>query len=94
VADVDTKYSPKVSCYAMANGNILECKISKKLFWQFPLEEGDVIEITKTMNKPRQTKNEYGDWVDIPDTNVLWIIKYRRIFHQEKKEKTGGKKVG
>ena len=94
VVSVDTKYSPKLKCYAMANGNTIECKINKKLFWQFPLEEGDVIEINETMTKPRQTKTEEGKWVDVQGTKVLWITGYRRIFHQEKKEKTGGKKVG
>ena len=86
VSSVDTKYSPKVNCYALANGNTLECKISKKTFNIKPLEEGDVIEISDTMTKPRQTKNEDGKWVDVPDTKVLWIISYKVIFRQDKEK--------
>lgn len=86
IGSVDTKYSPKINCYAMANGNTIECKIAKKTFVMKPLEEGDVIEIFDTMTKPRQTINEDGKWVDIPDTKVFWITGYKILFHQEKEK--------
>lgn len=87
VSAVDTKYSPKISCFALANGNTIECKIDKRTYAGGQLEEGDVIEIKDTVAKPRQTKNENGKWVDIPNTKVYWITGYRILFHQNKKEK-------
>jgi len=87
ISSVDTKYAPKVTCYAMANGNTIECKISRQVYNRCPLEEGDVIDIEDTNTRPRQTKNEDGKWVDVPGTKVVWITGYRRKFHQEKKEK-------
>ena len=84
VSSVDTKYSPKISCFALANGNTIECKIDKRTYVSSQLEEGDLIEIKDTVAKPRQTKNENGKWVDVPGTKVYWITGYRIKFHQNK----------
>ena len=84
VASIDTKYSPKLSCFAMANGNTIECKIAKKTYNMKPLEEGDIIEIFDTMTKPRQQMNENGKWVEVPGTKVFWITGYKILFHQKK----------
>lgn len=86
VSSIDTKYSPKISCFALANGNTIECKIDKRTYAGGQLEEGDVIEIKDTVAKPRQTKNENGKWVDVPGTKVYWITGYRILFHQKKEK--------
>lgn len=86
VSAVDTKYSPKITCFALANGNTIECKIDKRTYAGGQLEEGDVIEIKDTVAKPRQTKNENGKWVDVPGTKVYWITGYRILFHQKKEK--------
>lgn len=86
VADVNTKYSPKLSMYALANGNTIEVKINKQEFNRNPLEIGDVIMINNTITKPRQTKNESGDWVNIPDSKVFWITDYRKVADKDLQE--------
>jgi DNA polymerase-3 subunit alpha len=78
ILSIDTKYTPKLTCYALANGNTLEVKIDKRIFKNSPLNEGDVIKIKNQTSKPRQTKNEEGKWVDVPNTKVWWITDYRK----------------
>lgn len=78
VTSVDTKYTPKLEVYAIANGNTIEVKIDKKTFNKCPLDELDIIKVRSQIPKPRQTKNDDGDWVDIPNTSVWWITDYRK----------------
>jgi hypothetical protein len=87
VQSVDTKYSPKLECYALANGNTLDVKIDKRSFKKNPLKEGDAILIKSIIPKPRQTKNEDDEWVDIPDTKVWWITDYKKASTYEVKIK-------
>jgi DNA polymerase III alpha subunit len=87
VQSVDTKYSPKLECYALANGNTLDVKIDKRSFKKNPLKEGDAILIKNIIPKPRQTKNEDDEWVDIPDTKVWWITDYKKASTYEVKIK-------
>lgn len=86
VSDIDTKYSPKLSMYALANGNTIDVKISKRIFNRNQLEVGDVIMINNTIIKPRQTKNENGEWVDIPDSKVFWVTDYRKVTNRDLQE--------
>lgn len=78
VLSVDTKYTPRLEVYALANGSSLEVKIDKRSFNKNPLEEKDIILIKNQIPKPRQTKNEDGDWVDVPDTKIWWLTDYRK----------------
>ena len=74
---VDTKYTPRLECYALANGNTVEVRIYKWLFKERPLKEGDMICIKDQISKPRQTMID-GKWVDIPNTKVWWLTDYRK----------------
>ena len=77
VMSIDTKYTPRLKCYALANGNTVEVRIYKWLFKERPLKEGDMIYIKDQISKPRQTMKD-GKWVDIPNTKVWWLTDYRK----------------
>ena len=77
VMSIDTKYTPRLECYALANGNTVEVRIYKWLFKERPLKEGDMICIKYQISKPRQTMID-GKWVDIPNTKVWWLTDYRK----------------
>jgi len=77
VQSVDTKYSPKLKCYAIANGNIVEVKIDKKLFSKTPLKEGDVILIKNIIPKDRQQMGDDGEFHKVEGEKVWWVTDYR-----------------
>lgn len=79
VTSVDTKYAPKLECYALANGNTIEVKIDRRTFKKTPLEEGDVILIKNTTAKEKQTMGEDGEYHPIVGSKVWWITDYRKV---------------
>lgn len=74
VTDVDTKYSPKLKLYALANGNTIPVKINKKIFSNCPVIKGDIIHVR---NQAQQFKKSYvnGKWVDGTEKE-WWITDY------------------
>lgn len=76
VIELNTKYAPKCKMYSLKNGTIIDCKINKRIFNKNKLEEGDIIRVQRTEEKPRLRKDENDNWVPIPDTSELWIEKY------------------
>lgn len=79
VLDVNTKYSPKLSVYALKNGNQMTAKINKTVFNKQPLSAGDVILVQGQQMKTKKRRNEEGKFEDIPGEKELWITKYRKI---------------
>lgn len=79
VLDVNTKYSPKLSVYALRNGNQMTAKINKTVFNKQPLSAGDVILVQGQQMKMKKRRNEEGKFEDIPGEKELWITKYRKI---------------
>lgn len=77
VTSIDTKYSPKLSCYALANGNTINVKIDKRTFKKFPLEEGNMIQIQNTIPKEKQLLGEDGEYHSIEGTKEWWVTDYR-----------------
>lgn len=51
VMDVETKYTPKLKVYALANGNTITVKIAKKDFNKNPLQVGDVVRVNDQKKK-------------------------------------------
>lgn len=87
ITDVDTKYSPQVTGYALANGNHRVFKISKRVFDQNELVEGDCIEIKNWTHKPKQKRISDKEYEDIPGTKVLWVTDYRILINSKLRKK-------
>lgn len=77
ILSVDTKYSPKLECYALANGNTIDVKIDKRVFKKHPLETGDVILIKNIISKNKQMMGSDGQFYEVPNEKVWWITDYR-----------------
>lgn len=74
VTDVDTKYSPKLKLYALANGNTIPVKISKKIFEECPIKKGDIIQVrNQTQEYKKQLVN--GKWVKGTEKE-WWVTSY------------------
>ena len=76
VTDVNTKYSPRVTVYALANGNTLTVKVSKKLFAEQEIKSGDILVITDQKKRNKSRRMENGRYEQIPDEYEWWITKY------------------
>lgn len=76
VTDVNTKYSPRVTVYALANGNTLTVKVSKKLFAEQEIKSGDILVITDQKKRNKSRRTESGRYEQIPDEYEWWITKY------------------
>lgn len=76
VVDLETKFSPKLKVYALANGTTLEVKINKKIFNKQPLQKGEIIRIKKQKLKPKMCRNTDGSFSPIEGSNEWWIEEY------------------
>lgn len=56
VQDINVEYSPKLSLYALANGNTIPVKINKKIFKDNPVARGDVIMVKNQHKEPKTKK--------------------------------------
>lgn len=74
VTDLNVDYSPKVKLYALANGNTIPVKVSKKIFAKNQLRRGDIVKI-KNQTKKNKMKKVNGDWVE-SDEKEWWITDY------------------
>lgn len=75
VLKTNTKYSPKVKLYYFYNGETEVCKISKKIYIDNPINEGDIIYIASIKKKFKYEK--VGDeWVQNTNAYDTWIEKY------------------
>jgi DNA polymerase III alpha subunit len=76
ILDADFKYSPKVKCYMLSTGQQITAKITKKLYTNFPFQNGDVLSI-KTEQRPKWKKDEEGEWVQDASLGYdTWITRY------------------
>ena len=78
VMSVNTKWTPWLTLYALANGKTIECKVDKRDYNRQPVKEGDVVRIEGQTYKSKQRKTENG-FEAIPGSKVLWITKYRKV---------------
>lgn len=77
VTDINVDYSPKLQFYAMANGNTIAVKISKKVYMKNPLERGDIVKVIEAKSKPKK-KNVDGKWIDTEEKE-WWILDYQKM---------------
>lgn len=74
VLDVDTKYSPKLSVYAIWSGEQRIVKVSKRDFQSNPLTKGDTIRLT--IEQRPKTKLVDGQWVKDESVKEDWLKYY------------------
>ena len=76
VLDADFKYSPKVRCYMLSNGQQITAKIAKKTYTNNPFQNGDVLSIA-TEQRPKWKKTEDGGWTQDASLGYeTWITRY------------------
>lgn len=75
VVDLNVDYSPKLELYALANGNTIPVKISKKIFKQNPIRRGDIIKVTNQYKKQKMKKVD-GEWKET-DGQEWWVSEYQ-----------------
>lgn len=74
VTDINVDYSPKLTLYALANGNTIPVKIDKRTYGKHPLERGDIIHVKNQCRKPKRKKVN-GEWTGT-DEKEWWITEY------------------
>lgn len=74
VLDIDTKYSPKLSIYAIWNGEQRVVKVSKRDFQSNPLIKGDTIRLT--IEQRPKSKFVDGQWVKDESVKEDWLKYY------------------
>lgn len=74
VLDIDSKYSPKLSIYAIWNGEQRVVKVSKRDFQSNPLIKGDTIRLT--IEQRPKTKLVDGEWVRDESVKEDWLKYY------------------
>ena len=82
VTDVNTKYSPVLQCYNLADGNMETFKIYAKQFAEYPIHERSIIHVIDTKKKPRMRKvgednNGKNIYEPIQDEYWSYIINYK-----------------
>lgn len=77
VLDIDTKYSPKLSIYAIWSGEQRIVKVSKRDFQLNPLTKGDTIRLT--IEQRPKTKLVDGQWVKDESVKEDWLKYYSII---------------
>ena len=73
--DLNVEYSPKLKLYALANGNTIPVKISKKIFKNNPIQRGDIVKLENQCKKPKMKKVD-GKWIETSDKE-WWITEYK-----------------
>ena len=79
VLETETKYTPKVKVYALANGNTLTVKVAKKDFNRNPMQKGDIIHITNQKKKARMKMSAEGKFVPVEGEFDWWATKYEMV---------------
>lgn len=74
VLDIDTKYSPKLSIYAIWSGEQRIVKVSKRDFQANPLTKGDTIRLT--IEQRPKSKLVDGQWVKDESVKEDWLKYY------------------
>ena len=74
VLDIDTKYSPKLTIYAIWSGEQRIVKVSKRDFQSNPLTKGDTIRLT--IEQRPKTKLVDGQWVKDESVKEDWLKYY------------------
>ena len=88
ILDIDTTYSPKFKAYCLKTGQTCDMKIHNRLikkdkrikvsYEEVPVENGDVIYMSRCDKEPKKRKIN-DEWQTVPNEFVWWINDYRKI---------------
>lgn len=73
VANVDTKYSPKITIYMFETGETITYKLSKQAYQKNPFDKGAIVKFYSEMRN--KSKLVDGEWVKTADQEP-WISNY------------------
>lgn len=73
--DLNVEYSPRIKLYALANGNTIPVKVSKKIYKDNPIRRGDIVKVEHQYRKPKMKKVD-GEWIET-DEKEWWISEYK-----------------
>ena len=73
--DLNVDYSPRIKLYALANGNTIPVKVSKKVFKENPIRRGDIVQVKSQYKKPKMKKID-DEWVETKEQE-WWISEYK-----------------
>lgn len=73
--DLNVDYSPRLKLYALANGNTIPVKVSKKIYKENPIRRGDIVKVEHQYRKPKMKKVD-GEWIET-DEKEWWISEYK-----------------
>ena len=73
--DLNVDYSPRLKLYALANGNTIPVKISKKIFAKNPIKRGDIVKVEDQCKKAKMKKID-GKWIETAEKE-WWISEYK-----------------
>lgn len=73
--DLNVDYSPRLKLYALANGNTIPVKVSKKIYKDNPIRRGDIVKVEHQYRKPKMKKVD-GEWIET-DEKEWWISEYK-----------------
>lgn len=83
VTELNVEYSPKITLYALANGNTIPVKIESKIFRNCPLKIGDIVRvIDQCRQKKRRAngKDEKGKTIFVEiDDYEWWVTDYKIV---------------
>lgn len=73
--DLNVDYSPRIKLYALANGNTIPVKVSKKIYKDNPIRRGDIVKVEHQYRKQKMKKVD-GEWIET-DEKEWWISEYK-----------------
>lgn len=73
--DINVEYSPKITLYALANGNVIPVKVAKKIYSAKPIKRGDIVKVDHQYKKPKMKKID-GEWRESSEKE-WWISEYK-----------------
>lgn len=73
IMSLDTRYSPKATCYDLATGNTFIAKINKKTYQAMPFGVGDILDYR--LEKKNKWRKENDEWVQTNESED-WLAQY------------------
>lgn len=78
VLDINTKYTPRITCHALKTGKTIEFKIPRKYYNMHKLNTGEILKVQRTTKKEK-SKLIDGEWKRIQGEYDDWILEYEEV---------------